>query len=94
MKELIRVLKPIAHSWSDLGRELEVSFAYRQQLHHNRSFQSSTDKLESVLHQWIEERSSEVSWKHLIEALNNLEHHDIADKVKDHLSKFGLSILV
>ena len=70
--------------WNDLGRMLKVSYDYREHLH--MRIMSEEDKLEAVLHKWIESECSPVTWSNLIHALENIQLMDVARDVKKFLN--------
>ena len=73
-----------ASKWNDLGRMLKVSYDQRQQL--QKKNETDEDKLETILHKWIESECSPVTWSNLIGALENIQLMDVARDVKKFLN--------
>ena len=68
--------------WNALGRELNVSYNFREDLKIDVTF-SNDARLEAILNNWIETESSPVTWSTLVEALEELELKETAKQVKD-----------
>ena len=73
-----------ASKWNDLGCMLKVSYDQRQQL--QKKNDTDEDKLEAILHKWIESECCPVTWSNLIHALEDIELMDVAQDVKKFLN--------
>ena len=79
VKEVFSLLKGKSSEWDKIGRELEVSDNFREELRN----QSLTDesRLEKVLAKWVESECSEVSWDHLQRVLKELGYVHLVKKM-------------
>ena len=75
------LLKKKATKWNDIGRELRVSYMYREELEKEQSM-SSKSKLEKVLMRWVESKCSEVSMRSVEKVMEELEFNDILHELK------------
>ena len=78
---IFQLLQPISSQWNKIGHSLRVDFDFRRSL--ELSVQNNDDRLEKVLHKWIESECSSVTWEHLIHVLKtDLDNKSLAEKVK------------
>ena len=82
LKEVFDLLKDKSNKWNDIGQTLDVPYNFREGL---RSEATGQNKLEEVLHKWIESKCSNVTWDHLLNVLEKLELRDSVGKVKTYL---------
>ena len=62
-----------------------MDYSYRESLVRQGVQKSDEDKLEAVLHKWIESQCSEVSWDNLIQVLIEVGLIDTAKEVRSYL---------
>ena len=84
--DVYRVLKHKAVEWNSIGRELGVELPDRKKIE-KMSGQEFEDKLEEVLHMWIEYRCSEVTWQNVLDVLEELKFIDTIQSVKEYLAR-------
>lgn len=83
---MYQLLKKKSCNWDNIGRELGVNFAFREQLQKEGSLTTPESKLEAVIAKWIESKCSEVSWNRIITMLKELEFNDSVEDVNKYLS--------
>ncbi len=71
--------------WNKIGEALGISFDFRQELWNECRPLTNQKKLEIVLEEWIQSKCSEVSWRNLIEILNDLKLKKLAKEVEIYL---------
>ena len=81
LRDLHHLLVPKSCEWYRIGGELGVEFNVREGLLRDGS-RTNDNKLEVVLHKWMETHCSEVSWENLINILTKLKFNDIVEAVK------------
>ena len=84
--DVYRVLKHKAVKWNSIGRALGVEFNDREKIEKTFGLDFE-DKLERVLHMWIEYRCSEVTWQNVLDVLEELKFIDTIQSVKEYLAK-------
>ncbi len=79
------LLRDRAYQWNDIGRELRVSYGYREGL--KREGVQSTDetKLDSVIFKWEQSQCSDVTWSNVIKVLKILQFNDLMEPIKNML---------
>ncbi len=81
---MYRQLKGISNKWNAIGRELEVSHNYREELK-MRNDLNGYDRLEMILVNWKESECSDVSWDTIIDMLKDLKQNNVAREVMQYL---------
>ena len=83
--EVVNLLKPNAYEWDNIGLGLSVPFGYREELRRQGVMSTSTTKLDSVIHEWMETECSEVTWNTIFKVLKGLKYVEIASDVEKFL---------
>ena len=81
-----RLLKSHSVEWNAISRRLRVSLNYREELRLTGPTLSDNQKLESVIHKWLESECSPPTWDNLIEVLERLELRAVLRKIKEFLT--------
>lgn len=84
--DVFKLLKPIAVEYDSIGREMGVSYGKREELKRQGVMTTSESKLEAIIHNWMETKCSEVSWKQLIQVLKECGFSNIARDVFNYLN--------
>jgi hypothetical protein len=69
IKDLTKVLTPLEHQYQILGTQLELEDHIITGIH--RTYDSNSTKLKNILNEWITKRSSPVTWKTIIDVVEN-----------------------
>ena len=87
LNELYKLLKGKSSHWSDIGRELGISFDVRESLRNDRHYTSDHYRLEEVLSEWLSTTDqSLVTWEEFIRVLTDeLNYMDIVQHTKSFL---------
>ncbi len=80
ISHVYRQLRRVSVEWNAIGRELGISYDYREELR-RRSDLSKEDRLEMILIKWKQSECSEISWDNIINVLKDLEFNDVAKNV-------------
>ena len=91
LPDVVRLLIVEARFWNSIGRVLKVSFQFREELRLEGIQSSFENKLERVLHKWVESESSEISWNTIISMLKELKLEETANKVEKYLLKQSIN---
>ena len=83
LPDVYRLTLPISSNWNRIGSELRVSFNFRKGLKSNN--QSNDDRLEDVLHQWLQSATTPPTWLQFLSALEKAEMNEVVQKVRDFL---------
>ena len=81
LKDLLKELKVAASDWEDIGIELEIADSNLKQIRSNNSGDSKAC-LREMLRMWLSRVDPPPSWSAIVEALDNLEHQDIAQHIR------------
>ena len=84
---VFKILKKKSLEWDSIGRELGISFDFREQLRKEGATCTTENKLERVIAKWIESRCSEVSWQKIKEVLRELKFIDTLQEVSSFLKE-------
>ena len=86
LNEVYKLLKGKASHWSDIGRELGISFDARESIRIER-YPSDRERLEKVLSEWLSSTDqSLVMWEEFIRVLTDeLNYMDIVDQTNTFL---------
>ena len=82
--DVFRLLE--SHEWNAISRELHVPFSFREGLIRTGLMYSDDDKLEQVIHKWLESECSPPTWDNLIEVLERLQLKAVLRKVTQFLT--------
>ena len=84
---MLCLLADMQNSWRDIGFALRVSSDYLDGL--SRSPDHPHTKLSNVISNWIDSRSSPVTWSTVISAIESLivNNKRKADEIRDYLGK-------
>ena len=85
-KDVLRLIKDTSASWNELGSELDVPFNDRESLGRDIRL-CDNNRLEYVLTNWIRNKTKEVKWRVILEALEALKRKDLIKKVIAYLDK-------
>ncbi len=79
LNEMYKLLKGKSSHWSDIGRELGISFDTRESLRNDCRYPSDCERLEKVLSEWLSTTDqSLVTWEEFIRVLTDgLNYMDI-----------------
>ena len=86
LSDVYRLTLPVSSNWNRIGSELNVSFNFRKGLKSNN--ESDDDRLEEVLHQWLQSATTPPTWSFFVSALERAEMNEIVRKVRDFLQTF------
>ncbi len=79
------LLRDRAYQWNDIGRELRVSYGYREGLKREGVMTTDETKLECVIMKWEQSQCSDVTWSNVIKVLKILQFNDLMEPTKDML---------
>lgn len=84
-RDLLNLLDDISHQWKSIGIALKVPNQVLMSILHKKS--KDTDKLESVLHSWLNQHSTEVTWNSIISAIKSeiVGQKAIAEKIQKYV---------
>ena len=86
-QDVFKLLKSKSTKWDDIARELRVDSKRREELRKDVSI-NSDKKLEEVLTTWIDSETTPVTWKTVIEKLDEeLALKKMAKDVKKYLKR-------
>lgn len=77
---MMKILEEKDVHWNSIGQQLGVSYGYRSSLRNDPSMPQTINKLEAVLHKWVEEKSP-VTWENFKEALVKAKLMDCVGKM-------------
>ena len=84
--DIFRLLESQSHEWNAISRELRVPFSFREGLIKTGLMYSDDNKLEQVIHKWLESECSPPTWDNLIEALERLQLKAVLREVTQFLT--------
>ena len=86
LKDAYDLIESHSAKWNELGRKLNVSHNFRSKLRNKPEF-SDEDRLEEILHKWIESDSEDApaTWSFLIEALKGIELRSVITDIEKFL---------
>ncbi len=85
LRDVYQLLRSQSSEWDGIGRELSVSWNFRVELRRTLGY-SNDDRLEHVIHRWLESWCSPPTWDNLIEALEGMELRAVAEDVTQFLT--------
>ena len=82
MKDLqIELYTTVANDWEDIGIQLDIEEGNLKQINSDKSGDSKAC-LREMLRMWLSQIDPPPSWLAIVEALDNLGHKDIAQRIK------------
>ena len=86
LKHIHKFLIRRSADWEKFARELSVDLNYRNVLRRDTTLTDDV-RLEMALDKWKESSQERVSWKKVLDMLEELELHDMHQKVMDFLQR-------
>ena len=86
VEDVRKFLKSRSANWESFAMELGVKLNYRNELRKDMTLTDDV-RLEMVLYKWKESSQEGVSWKKVLDMLEELELHDMHKKVMDFLKR-------
>ena len=85
---MISQLNPIKSQWYSIGEQLEVEDGPLKSIKYDQTF-NDTMRLSEVFQVWIDSRTTEVSWRVILEVIKNppLSKKKLFDEVQKFLSR-------
>ena len=83
LSDIHRLTQPVSSKWNLIGRELDVCLNFRQELRSNS--ETNDDRLELVLHQWLQSSTDPPTWSSFLNALERAKLNEICRCTKEYL---------
>lgn len=90
LPDVFNLFKCKSANWREIGMQFGVEMNDRDNIARDLTYPTPENKLEAVLHKWIESECSPVTWDHVAEVLEKLEYRDLKAKI---IGKFCSSVV-
>ena len=93
-KHLISQLNPIKSQWYSIGNQLEVQDGSLKSIKYDPTY-NDTDRLSEVFQVWIDGRTTEVSWRVILDVIRNppIENKRLELEIRKFLSRPDIQCL-
>ncbi len=77
----MKLLHDHIHEYDKIGRLLDVAYGKREKILRDFSKSAPDAKMNAIVNEWIEEKTSDVTWEHFIKAMKDGDLNKLAGEI-------------